>query len=157
MRLAGIQGLHRRKFRGCTRRDPDAVGSDDLVNRQFRVDGPDRLWVSDITEHPTAEGKVYVAVVLDAWSRRVVGWSIADHIRASWWSTPCRWRPGADAHPRAKPSVIPTTAVRANPSGRRNTSIVEVRADGDDAGAAAGGSALSRAGAVSGTTNGGLA
>ena len=52
------------------------------MNRQFTVEGPDRLWVSDITEHVTAEGKVYVAVVLDAWSRRVVGWSIADHIRA---------------------------------------------------------------------------
>ncbi len=52
------------------------------MKRHFTPDGPDRLWVSDITEHPTAEGKVYVAVVLDAWSRRVVGWSIADHIRA---------------------------------------------------------------------------
>lgn len=82
MRLAGIQGLHRRKFRGCTRRDPLAAPSEDLVNRQFTVHGPDRLWVSDITEHPTAEGKVYVAVVVDAWSRRVVGWSIADNIRA---------------------------------------------------------------------------
>lgn len=82
MRLAGLQGLHRRKFRGCTRRNPDAMPSEDLVNRQFSVEGPDRLWVSDITEHATAEGKVYVAVVLDAWSRRVVGWSIADHIRA---------------------------------------------------------------------------
>ena len=56
--------------------------SDDLVNRRFSVDGPDRLWVSDITEHPTDGGKVYLAVVLDAWSRRVVGWSIADHLRA---------------------------------------------------------------------------
>lgn len=82
MRLAGIQGLHRRRFRGCTRRNPDATPSEDLVNRQFTADGPDRLWVSDVTEHTTGEGTVYVAVVLDAWSRRVVGWSIADHIRA---------------------------------------------------------------------------
>jgi putative transposase len=81
MRANGIVGIHKRR-RGCTRRDPDAVSSDDLVNRQFSVDGPDRLWVSDITEHPTATGKVYLAVVLDAWSRRVIGWSIADHIRA---------------------------------------------------------------------------
>ena len=71
-----------KRRRGCTRRDPDAEPSDDLVNRQFNVTAPDRLWVSDITEHPTAEGKVYVAVVLDAFSRRVIGWSIADHIRA---------------------------------------------------------------------------
>ncbi len=79
---AGIAGLHRRKFRGCTRRNPAATPSDDLVNRQFTVDGPDRLWVSDVTEHATGEGKVYLAVVVDAWSRRVIGWSIADHIRA---------------------------------------------------------------------------
>lgn len=48
----------------------------DLVDRQFQRDEPDRLWVTDITEHPTQEGKVYCAVVLDTFSRRVVGWSI---------------------------------------------------------------------------------
>jgi putative transposase len=76
MRQAGIAGIHRRRRRGCTVRDPDAVPSEDLVNRQFTVDAPDRLWVMDVTEHPTDEGKVYVGVVLDAFSRRVVGWSI---------------------------------------------------------------------------------
>ena len=81
MRLNGIVGIHKRR-RGCTRRDPDATPSDDLVNRQFTPEGPDRLWVADVTEHPTGEGKVYLAVVVDAWSRRVIGWSIADHIRA---------------------------------------------------------------------------
>jgi len=82
MREAGVAGIHRRKRRGCTRRDPAAEPSDDLVNRAFDPAGPDRLWVMDVTEHPTAEGKVYVAVVLDAFSRRIVGWSIADHIRS---------------------------------------------------------------------------
>jgi putative transposase len=82
MRQAGLSGIYRRRSRGCTRRDPDATASDDLVERRFSVDGPDRLWVMDVTEHPTDEGKVYLAVVLDAWSRRVVGWSIADHIRS---------------------------------------------------------------------------
>jgi putative transposase len=48
----------------------------DRAERQFHRDQPDQLWVTDITEHPTREGKVYCAVVLDAWSRRVVGWSI---------------------------------------------------------------------------------
>lgn len=81
MRQAGIEGIYRRRNRGCTRRNPDAVTSDDLVNRRFHPSGPDRLWVADITEHPTREGKVYLAVVLDAWSRRVIGWSIADHLR----------------------------------------------------------------------------
>jgi putative transposase len=82
MRQAGIAGIRRRRGHGCTRRDPDAAPSEDLVKRQFAVHGPDLLWVMDVTEHPTDEGKVYVSVVLDAWSRRVVGWSIADHVRA---------------------------------------------------------------------------
>jgi len=79
-RVARLMRQGRRS--GCTRRDSDAVPSDDLVNRQFNPDRPDRLWVSDIAEHPTREGKVYLAVVLDAWSRRVVGWSIAEHLRS---------------------------------------------------------------------------
>jgi putative transposase len=82
MRQAGVAGVYRRRTRGCRRRDPAATPSDDLVNRRFTVRAPDRLWVSDITEHPTGTGKVYLGVVLDAWSRRVVGWSIADHLRA---------------------------------------------------------------------------
>jgi putative transposase len=82
MRQAGVQGLHRRKGHGCTRRDPAAVPADDLVNRGFDPDGPDRLWCMDVTEHPTGTGKVYLAVVLDAFSRMVIGWSIADHIRS---------------------------------------------------------------------------
>jgi putative transposase len=82
MRDAGVEGVYRRRQRGCTKRDPNAVPIDDLINRQFTVDGPDRLWVSDITEHSTDDGKVYLAVVLDAWSRRVIGHSIADHLRA---------------------------------------------------------------------------
>jgi putative transposase len=81
MRQAGIQGLYRRRRRGCTVRDPAAEPAADLVNRQFAADGPDRLWVTDITEHPTGEGKLYCAAVLDAYSRRIVGWSIAEHIR----------------------------------------------------------------------------
>src|SRR5207249_1530808 len=52
-----------------------------LVKRQFTASGPNRLWVTDITEHPTAEGKLYCAAVLDVYSRRIVGWSIAEHIR----------------------------------------------------------------------------
>jgi putative transposase len=81
MRDHGIGGIHRRR-RGCTRRDPDATPADDLVDRHFDSTEPDRLWVADVTEHPTATGKVYLAVVLDAFSRLVLGWSIADHMRA---------------------------------------------------------------------------
>jgi putative transposase len=82
MRRHGLVGIHKRRRSFTTRRDPDASPAEDLVQRNFAVDGPNKLWVTDITEHPTGAGKVYVAVVLDAWSRRVVGWSIADHIRA---------------------------------------------------------------------------
>ncbi len=82
MRQAGIAGVQRRRGRGCTRRDPAAQGAEDLVNRCFDPPEPNRLWVMDVTEHPTVEGKVYVAVVVDAFSRMVVGWSIASHIRA---------------------------------------------------------------------------
>ncbi len=82
MRLHGLEGVYRRRRRGCTKKNPAATPVEDLVNRRFHASGPDRLWVMDVTEHPTGEGKVYLAVVLDAWSRRVVGWSIADHLRA---------------------------------------------------------------------------
>ena len=82
MRQAGVSGIYRRRRRGCTRRDPAAEPADDLVQRQFDPLGPDQLWVMDVTEHPTDEGKVYLAIVLDAFSRIVVGWSIADHMRS---------------------------------------------------------------------------
>lgn len=81
MRLAGITGVYRRKATG---RRPKRVGevSADLVDRKFDTDRPDRLWMADITEHPTCEGTVYLAVVLDAWNREIIGWSIAGHLRA---------------------------------------------------------------------------
>ena len=81
MRQAGIRGLYVRRRRGCTVRDPGAEPAGDLVNRQFTVSGPDRLWLTDITEHATEEGKLYGAAVMDAWSRRIIGWSVAPHIR----------------------------------------------------------------------------
>jgi putative transposase len=81
MREAGIQGLYRRRRHGCTVRDPHAEPYIDLVDRDFVVDGPDELWCTDITEHPTLEGKVYCAAVLDAYARRIVGWSIGDNMR----------------------------------------------------------------------------
>lgn len=82
MRQAGVSGIHRRRRWGCTRRDPAAELAEDRVNRQFDPTSPDRLWMMDVTEHPTDGGKVYVAVVLDAFSRMVIGWSIAGHMRA---------------------------------------------------------------------------
>ena len=81
MRAAGLQGCHRRRLRGLTRRDPDAVPAPDLVERNFTPPGPDRLWVADITQQRTDQGWLYLAVVLDGFSRRIVGWSMADHLR----------------------------------------------------------------------------
>lgn len=81
MRAAGIRGLYWRRRRGCTVRDPDADPAGDLVNRQFTATAPNQLWVTDITEHPTDEGKLYCAAVMDVFARRIVGWSIAAHMR----------------------------------------------------------------------------
>jgi putative transposase len=74
MREIGIKGLPTRRLpRGARAAQ---VTSLDLVRRSFRRDRPDELWMTDITEHPTREGKIYCCVVLDAFSRFVVGWSI---------------------------------------------------------------------------------
>ena len=81
MRAAGVRGVSRRKWVTTTTRDPEARAAPDLVQRDFHVDGPDRLWVADITYVPTGAGFLYLAVVLDAWSRRVIGWAMATHLR----------------------------------------------------------------------------
>lgn len=81
MRAAGVQGLYRRRRPGRTVRDPHAEPAADLVNREFTVDAPDRLGVTDITEHPAEEGRLYCAAVMDAYSRKIVGWSLAGSIR----------------------------------------------------------------------------
>jgi putative transposase len=73
---AGLAGVHRRRFVVTTRRDPDAAPAPDLVGRDFRAAGPDRLWVADITALPTWAGPLYLAIVLDVWSRRLVGWAM---------------------------------------------------------------------------------
>lgn len=80
MRAAGLVGVCRRRRRGSTRRAATAQPIPDLVERDFSAGGPDRLWVADITYVPTWAGFLYLAVVVDAWSRRVVGWSMATHL-----------------------------------------------------------------------------
>ena len=81
MRLAGLQGVTRRKSIFTTHRDTTARPAPDLVDRDFSTEGPDQLWISDITYVPTNNGHLYLAVVLDAWSRRVVGWAMASHLK----------------------------------------------------------------------------
>ena len=81
MKIAGIEGVSRRKWVTTTVRDPKALPSADLVQRCFEAGGPNRLWVADITYIPTWAGFLYLAVVLDAFSRKIVGWTMAEHLR----------------------------------------------------------------------------
>jgi putative transposase len=74
MRQARIQGIYRRRGR---KNLVNAATEEDLVKRDFTADWPDALWLTDITEHPTGEGKLYCAAVMAAFSRRIIGWSIA--------------------------------------------------------------------------------
>ena len=81
MRAAGLEGVSRRKGHRTTRRAPEARPAPDLVERNFAASSADQLWVADITYIPTWAGFLYLAVVRDAWSRRIVGWSMATHLR----------------------------------------------------------------------------
>ena len=82
MRDLGIEGVtRRRKNVFTTRQDPDAVRAPDLVNRQFTAERPDALWVTDITYVPTRSGMGYVCFIVDAYSRRIVGWRVASNMR----------------------------------------------------------------------------
>ncbi len=81
MREARLEGVSRRRRRGTTKRDPEAEPAADLVEREFTVPAPDRLWAADITYIPTGEGTLYLAAVVDAFSRRVVGWAMEAHLR----------------------------------------------------------------------------
>ncbi len=78
MRAAGLMGVHRRRYRGMTRRDPRRPLFPDRVQRDFTPPEPNRLWVADLTQHRTAEGWLYAGVVLDAFSRRVIGWAMGE-------------------------------------------------------------------------------
>ena len=81
MREAGLYGVSRRKWIVTTRRRPDARPAPDLVERDFMAAEPDQLYVADITYVPTWAGFLFLAVVLDACTRRIVGWAMANHLR----------------------------------------------------------------------------
>jgi hypothetical protein len=83
MREAGLQGVRRGRTKFTTRRDDKAVRPPDLVDRDFTAEAPDHLWVADLTYVRTWAGFCYVAFVEDVFSRMIVGWSIATHLRAS--------------------------------------------------------------------------
>ena len=81
MRERNIQGATRRRFTVTTLRDRTARPAPDLVDRRFQADAPDQLWVADIAYVPTWSGFLYLAVVLDVYSRRIIGWAMANHLR----------------------------------------------------------------------------
>ena len=81
MRAAGLVGCHRRRRTRTTVADPAAAPAPNLLMRDFAAPAPNRLWIGDITYVATWEGWLYLAVLLDAHSRRVVGWAMADHLR----------------------------------------------------------------------------
>ncbi len=81
MQAAGLHGVSRRRHPRTTLREVGARPAPDLVERDFAVAGPNKLWVADITYISTWTGSLYLAVVVDAWSQRVVGWSMATHLR----------------------------------------------------------------------------
>ena len=81
MREAGLAGVSRRRGTHTTRVDPGHRAVPDRVERQFQADAPNRLWMADVTYVPTWAGFVYLAVVLDVFSRRIVGWAMAHHLR----------------------------------------------------------------------------
>jgi len=83
MRAAGVRGVSRRKRIVTTVRKPDAQPAPDLVQRAFTAASPNQLWVADITYIATWSGFLYLAVVLDAWSRRIVGWAMETHLRTA--------------------------------------------------------------------------
>ena len=81
MRASSLRGATLRRYIVTTQPDLQAPRAVDLVERQFYADGPDRLWVADITYIPTWSGFLYLAMVLDVYSRRIVGWSMETHLR----------------------------------------------------------------------------
>ena len=81
MRAAGICGVTRRRRARTTVRDPGAERPGDLVNRDFTARSPNRLWVTDLTVAPTRTGAAYVCFIVDAFSRLIVGWRVATHMR----------------------------------------------------------------------------
>jgi putative transposase len=152
MRRAGLAGVTGRpKWRHAK---PDQVAAD-LVDRAFFRGGPNQLWVTDITEHPTREGKVYCAVVLDAFSRRVVGWSIDASPTAALVTNAL----GMAIDTRTPPggAIIHSDQGAQGGFNWSSQHLVDGGVDGDDARAAAGGAAVSGADPVAGSADGGVA
>ena len=132
MQAAGVAGVSRRAVVTTTRRDPRARPAPDLVRRAFTADGPNRLWVADITYIATWTGFLYLAVVLDAWSRRAVGWAMATHLKTELVLDALNMavtqrRPTNVIHHSDQGCPIHVARLRAPLSGRRRAAVDGVR------------------------------
>ena len=124
MRAAGISGATRQRRVHTTKADPCAHRPGDLVRRDFTAAAPNRLWVTDLTVVPTRTGAAYVCLIVDAFSRCIVGWRVAAHMRTSM---------VLDALEMARRSrgaqlawrCTPTPAARADSTGRSNTGLLK--------------------------------
>jgi len=114
MKLAGLEGVTRRRKHSTTMRDRDARPAPDLVDRAFVATAPNQLWVADITYVPTWAGFLYLAVVLDVYSRRIVGWAMANHLRTEL---------VVDALNMAVGQRQPTTVIHHSDQGCQYTSV----------------------------------
>jgi len=113
MRAQGLRAKAKRKFKATTNSNHDLPVSPDLLKRDFSADAPNRKWVGDITYLQTTEGWLYLAVFIDLYSRRVVGWSMnAVRVRQAWRQGPRlrsshhrrRWRRGRSSADAARKS-----------------------------------------------------
>jgi transposase InsO family protein len=102
MRSAALTGRRRRRFRITTQADPTAVPANNRLNQRFTVDAPNRVWAGDITAIPTTDGWLYLAVLLDLYSRRVVGWAAGPTLETTLvltaWHRACARRPAPQLH-----------------------------------------------------------
>ena len=110
MRRQGLVARRIRRRGGLTRQDKAAPKFPDLLKRDFTASAPNSRWVGDMTEIPTAAGKLYLATVLDLYSRRLLGAATALHRTRSWPArrSRWRWRPAAAPSPSAGSSSTPT-------------------------------------------------
>lgn len=83
MKEAGLVGRKKKRSRGTTKANPRHQPSENLLNREFTADGPNRKWLSDITQIDTDEGALYLAVTLDLYGRKAVGWAMDDNMEAT--------------------------------------------------------------------------
>jgi transposase InsO family protein len=126
MRTHRIVGAKRRgKPWRTTRPDAQTHRHPDLVRRDFTASGPNQLWVADLSYLRCWQGVVFFAFVIDAFSRRVVGWQLASHMSPRWCWTRCEWRcSGATQAPTSSSCTTPTAARNLGSTGRRNAVLL---------------------------------